>query len=123
MVCGRNFDTSSGKQSLGLCKAVRFEKDSKTKDWNAFNGTLLDETFCALGIVSLLPGGVEAGACLYETARDAVAKGYQVTTCGVLTAGYGKRYSGPNRFDLWHSIGVNYVEHVSAAHSLLHEDP
>ncbi|NTW45856.1 MAG: cysteine hydrolase [Candidatus Moranbacteria bacterium] len=93
------------------------------KDWNAFNGTSLDETFDTLGIGSFLLGGVEAGVCLYETAIDAIARGYQVTACGALTAGYGKRYSGPNRSDLWRSIGASYVEHVGAAHRFLQENP
>jgi len=107
-------DTVSGYTNVHLV-----EKN----DWSAFNGTTLDETLRTLGIDSFLLGGVEASVCLYETAVDAIARGYRVTVCGALTAGYGKRYAGSNRSDLWRPNNVNYVEHVGAAHRFLQEGP
>lgn len=103
----------------GYDNAYFIEKTS----WSAFDGTAFENLLRRLDVGSFVLGGVEAEVCLLETAREGLARGYEIAVCGDLTAGYGrsKRYSGPNRRDLWQPIGVVYFDAVGSAYRYLSE--
>ncbi|MFA6365368.1 MAG: cysteine hydrolase [Candidatus Paceibacterota bacterium] len=54
---------------------------------SAFPGTNLDDLLKEQGVEKLLLMGVNACACVRDTARDAVRKGYEIITSDMLIAG------------------------------------
>jgi len=59
------------------------------KYWNdGFKDTGLHERLQKRGIQTLLLMGINAGFCVYATAKSALSYGYRIVTCGDLIAGY-----------------------------------
>ncbi|MEI6650556.1 MAG: isochorismatase family protein [Candidatus Moraniibacteriota bacterium] len=87
--------------------------------WSALRETTLAKILTDFRVDTFLLGGIEACACLYDTASDARPQGFRVVVCGDLTAGYERRYAGSNRRDLWQTLGVHYLENRGAAHRFL----
>lgn len=58
---------------------------TKSKD-NGFLGTDLHRTLDAFGVQSFLVMGINASCCVFETAHDAITKGYRICTASDLIA-------------------------------------
>lgn len=88
-------------------KAPEFYILRKSSD-SAFRSTSLHDLLRNLRIDTLLLMGVSASACVYDTARDAIERGYKLITSNTVIANYTRPGVTINEIEGWYIKNTSY---------------